>query len=318
MKKRAPPAHPDTLLPAGLDRKKIFILPTRHGMLFLLVLFAMLLGSINYNNNLGFLLVFLLGSMALVSIIHTWRNLLGLEVLAVSADPVFAGQTAVFSLHVRSGRYARRGVTFGLKKMPRVLENMAAGQTRRLELPSERPERGIHRPGRLIIATRYPLGLFRAWASLHTGAACIVYPRPMEGAFSASEAAVSADSGEEALHAGMDDFQGLKSYQPGDAIQHIAWKAVSRGQGVFTKEFGGDALRTLVFDYSGVPGGDAEEKLSRLAGMVIQAERMHTAYGLKLPGAYLAPDKGEKHRHACLKSLALFDASEGVVHEAAG
>ncbi|MFO7838732.1 MAG: DUF58 domain-containing protein [Desulfosalsimonadaceae bacterium] len=318
MKKTASAARHDTLLPAGLDRKKIFILPTRHGMLFLLVLLGMLLGSINYNNNLGFLLVFLLGSMALVSVIHTWRNLLGLEVLSVSADPVFAGQTAVFSLHVRSGRFARRAVTFGWKKMPRLLENMAAEQTRRLELPSARPERGIHRPGRLLVATRYPLGLFRAWSSLDTGAACIVYPWLLDGAFSGKEQALAADSGEDSVHAGVDDFQGLRSYQPGDAIRHIAWKALSRGQGVFTKEFGADALHTVVLDYSAMPGGDTEEKLSRLAGMVIKADLIHAAYGLKLPGAYLPPDKGEKHRHACLKALALFDAAKGAVHERAG
>ncbi len=315
MKAKKPPAAPYAPMPARLDRRRIFILPTRHGMLFLAVLFAMLVGSINYNNNLGFLLVFMLGGMVLVSIIHTWRNLLGLEILSVSAEPVFAGQNVVFSLHVRNGGFSRRAVSFGFEKKPGVLESMEPGMERRIEVSSSRPGRGIYRPGRLVVSTSYPLGLFRAWSKLGANASCIVYPAPAESRFSADAMHAPGDSENERIQSGADDFRGLKAYKPGDPIRHIAWKTLSRGQGVFTKEFGQDAADALLLDYYAVPGADTEEKLSRLADLIIKAEGINASYGLELPDKSLPPGRGERQKRSCLKALALFDTESGERNE---
>ena len=43
----------NTTIPVVLGLRNIYILPTSYGMLYLTVLGAMLIGSINYNNNLG-------------------------------------------------------------------------------------------------------------------------------------------------------------------------------------------------------------------------------------------------------------------------
>lgn len=309
MRRSAPP--PGEPLPVTLNRRRIYILPTGHGVVFIIVLFAMLLGSINYNNNLGFLLVFLLGSMMFVSIIHTFRNLFGLEIQAVTAEPVFAGQDAEFQALLRTGGRRRVGVSLGFEKQARLLETLAPGNDSRVPVPAGTPGRGLYSPGRLVVATRFPMGLFRAWAKLDTGASCLVYPRPAQGA--AAGLTGRADTGGGAAdtqQSGVDDFRGLKQYQPGDAIRHISWKTLSRGQGAYTKEFGADAVHTLLLDYSALAGADPEEKLSRLAGMVLAADRMNAVYELKLPGAHLPAGQGERHKHACLKALALFDARD--------
>lgn len=303
-----PPEQP---LPVRLNRRRIYILPTRHGAFFILVLFAMLLGSINYNNNLGFLLVFLLGAMMFVSIIHTFRNLFGLEIRSVTAEPVFAGQTADFHVFLGSSALLRKGVSFGFENQERVLETIAYGPGMRLDLPVMTPGRGMYAPGRLAIATRFPMGLFRAWSKLDVGASCLVYPRPSQDSLDLTEGVAAGDGDVDLTQSGVDDFKGLKPYQPGDAPRHIAWKALSRGRGVFTKEFGADAVRTLLLDYAAIPVEDAEARLSRLAAMVLAAERMNADYGLKLPGTNLPPDRGERHKHACLKALALFDPGPG-------
>ncbi|MFP4533877.1 MAG: DUF58 domain-containing protein [Desulfobacterales bacterium] len=310
MKKRFPPTQSDTSLPIRLNRRRIYILPTRHGVLFLLVLFGMLLGSINYNNNLGFLLVFLLGGMLLVSIIHTWRNLLGLKILSVSADPVFAGETAVFQVLARSDSLLRKAVTFGFKNAARAIANISPGAENVISVDAETGHRGWYAPGRLIIATRFPLGLFRAWANLNTGAKVVVYPRPIAGALDLIEDTAAGDDNKARQISGADDFKGLKPYQPGDAIQHIAWKTLSRGQGVFTKAFGSEERQSVMLDYAEIPSADTEYRLSRLTDMVRQASRQNLFYGLKLPGDYLPPDKGERHKHECLKRLALFEPNE--------
>ena len=54
---------------ARLRFRRIYILPTRQGMGFAAAVSVMLLGSINYDNALGYVLSFLLVSAALVSML---------------------------------------------------------------------------------------------------------------------------------------------------------------------------------------------------------------------------------------------------------
>jgi hypothetical protein len=49
-----------------------------------------------------------------------------------------------------------------------------------------------------------------------------------------------------------------------------------------------------------------EKKLSVLCGMVLKAHGMKLKYGISLPGRLIAPGEGERHKHACLRMLALF------------
>lgn len=296
-------------LPLAFNRHRIYILPTVHGLLFLVILFAMLLGSINYNNNLGFLLVFLLGSITLVSMIHTYRNLLGMEVLSVSVEPVFAGRTALFRCLVRSESGHRRAIGFVMEKNEPVIENISAQTDETVTVKFPTRYRGILRPGRLIVWTRYPLGLFRAWTVVLPDISCVVYPRPLAGSFQSSGGHDGDESDVNSIKGGTDDFFGLKPYQPGDPVGKISWKSFSRGLGVFIKEFAGNSGASVMLDYDALGDANREHKLSRLADMVLKAHNMNVEYGLLLPGRTIAPDKGERHRHACLKALALFDLS---------
>jgi uncharacterized protein (DUF58 family) len=304
--------HSEDALPVRLDRRTIYILPTRHGALFLAVLFAMLLGSINYNNNLGFLLVFLLGAMVLVSVIHTWRNLLGLTVVSAAAEPVFAGEAAEFAVEVSAGGISRQGVTYGFEGEERIAADIQENAQKPLPARVRPEERGIFAPGWMVFATRYPLGLFRAWSKVDTGAAVIVYPRPVAVAFEGDPAGGDAGmAGGETLVRGVDDFSGLSSYQPGDPIHRISWKALSRGQGVFTKQFHAENGRAVIFDYGKLSATDRETRLSQLAHLVQRAESMQIPYGLTLPGRHLPPATGESHRRACLQMLAMFPGESG-------
>ena len=63
-----------------LAQRRVYILPTRHGMVFAIVLLMMLLGAINYGLSLGFVLTFLLVAMAFNGMLYTFRNLVRLQV----------------------------------------------------------------------------------------------------------------------------------------------------------------------------------------------------------------------------------------------
>lgn len=301
-----------TALPVILDRRCVYIFPTRQGFVFILVLIAMLAGSINYNNNLGFLLVFLLGGTALVSMIHTYRNLLGLQALSVSAAPVFAGNAAVFHFFLQPGVHARKAIALSARKSKPAQTDLQSHAEKSIPVAVPTHERGILQPGSFTLSTVYPLGLFRAWTVFRLKSHCIVYPAPVDTPMVSRDEDIETDIEKSTLKparaAGGQDFSGLKPYAPGDTVRHIAWKALSRGQGVFTKDFGSAAKQSiLIFDFNQVAANDTEARLSRLCGMILQASRENLQYGLVLPGKTIPPGSGDTHRHLCLKTLAVFD-----------
>ena len=105
---------------------------------------------------------------------------------------------------------------------------------------------------------------------------------------------------------GNDDYLGLKEYQSGDSIKQIDWKAFAKGQGLYSKQYGGDTLTELWLNYEQTPGYHVEEKLSQLCRWVIDAEKSGLQYGFTIPGLKLEPDHGKSHYEKCLKALALF------------
>ncbi len=301
---------PPVSLPYQISRKCLYILPTAQGCLFIAVLTGMLLGSVNYNNNLGFLLTFLLGSMTFVSMLHTHRNLLGTEILSVRPLPVFAGEKAVFRMTVRGANAGRMTVRFSLPGGEEVCQDIPQDKHCLIEVSVPAEKRGLLKPGILTVSTRYPLGLFRTWTNLDLLLECPVYPAPLHGSFSLTggNSREQQDTGESA-GPGADDFEGLRNYQPGDPMQHISWKAYSKGQGLMSKTFVGQAGAPVFLDWAVLEEKNTERKLSRLCGMVLSADRLGLTYGLKLPGTGIEPGKGEGHKHNCLRELALFGIS---------
>jgi len=266
----------------------------------------MTLGSLNYNNNLGLLLAFLLGGMALASLLHTRKNLTGLQILSIAARPVFAGETAVYELQVCAEALPRRSILFSFLLSEATCLDMITGLPRRLSLRIPADQRGRHNPGPLRVETRYPLGLFRSIADISLDIHCLVYPKPVTGAVAAVQN--NAPSGSEGTKElpGIDDFKGLRPYLPGEPVEHIYWKAFARGQGLQIKQFVATAGTLIVLDWNSIEGVSAEYKLSRLCDAVLKAHRFNLFYGLNLPGKSILPDAGNMHRQNCLKALALF------------
>ena len=291
-----------------LNRKQFSVFPTQHGFLFLGILIAMLLGSINYNNNAGFILVFLLGGMALISIFHSFKNLVGMEVDFLSPVPVFAGQTAIFPVRVRPSEIGCRSVTFALG--PSSI-SVSIDRETILQMRLSALDRGYLQPNLLTVKSVYPFGLFTFCARLSVGVSCLVYPRPIPGPFKTAGGGYRPDGEEETARGGPDDFQGLIQYQPGHSINRISWKALSRGKGLFIKDFTAEDSPCVMLDFDALSGRGMEYSLSRLCDMILFAHRQQMEYGLRLPGFVRNPAWGDSHQHHCLKALAVFDSQMG-------
>ncbi len=299
----------DEQLPIVLTQRRIFIVPTRSGFLFAVVLCVMLIGAINYSLSLGHALVFLLAGLGLVTMVHTFRNLVGLRLVPGRAEPVFAGEIARFHMQLEnSHRQARRALDLRFGKHDSVSLDIAAGEQAVVAIPCPAPVRGHLDPGCITLSTRYPLGLFHAWSYPHPRVGCLVYPRPIETLLPAPVAV--AHAGQRHGDRGQEDFTGLRLRQPNDSPRRIAWKAVARdidSRPLLIKQFAGGAAEELWLDLALTPAASGlETQLSLLAGWVIAAERAQTRYGLRLPGRELAPDQGRAHRDACLEALARY------------
>jgi uncharacterized protein (DUF58 family) len=293
----------------NLHRGRIYILPTRLGLVFGAMLFAMLLGSLNYANNLGLALTFLLAALGLVTMHACHRNLEGLLAGGAGTEPPFAGEEAVFRLGLANPSRAPRvdievAASGGRVEVGSV---PAAGDARlRIAVPTRR--RGRIRLGRCEVATRFPMGLFRAWAVLHPDLDCLVFPRP-----AAEAPAPPAAPGPEGLRdprRGEDDFAGLKDYHPGDAPRRIAWKAHARGGELLVKEFAGAAAPALVLDLEATPPAGLETRLAVLARWIVDAHGRGEAFGLRLPGLEIEVGQGDAQRRRCLAALADFGGPE--------
>ncbi len=291
-----------------LGHRRVYIVPTRLGWIFAATLGILLVGSINYALQLGFALTFLLAGMGIVGMVHTTRNLARLAVSAGRAEPVFVGEAAQFrTLLDNRARYDRPAILVRHTGCgAQVVLDVAAGALVEAVLAVPAQKRGWMPLERVMLETRFPLGLFRAWSYVEPDARCLVYPRP-ESTPLPPPAAATAAGAARALALGNDDFSGLRTYQLSDSPRHVAWKAAARSDDMLTKQFSGAAGVELWLDWALLSGApDAEQRLSRLTGWVLAAEQARAAYGLRLPGLELALGRGDAHCNTCLQALALY------------
>jgi uncharacterized protein (DUF58 family) len=290
-----------------LTRRSIYIVPTRAGLALGATLGLMLAGSINYNLGLGYVLTFLLAGLGVVGMLHTWRNLAGLEVTPGRASPAFAGGQVTWRVRIANrSTLPRRSVGLWMEGAAPVHLDVPPRDEVAATLDLPVSKRGRIGAGRIRIATIYPLGLFRAWSYAALDMQTVVYPMP-----EASPPGLPASPGRPGTggrtRIGEDEFSGVRDYRSGDAPARIAWKAMARADTMLTKQFsGGEGGATIHLDLAAVPPElGLERALSRLAAWVTMAEDARMRYALSLPGRELPPDNGPGHRSRCLEALAV-------------
>ena len=294
-------------LPAVLRHRRIFVLPTRAGLAFGATLITMLLASMNYSLSLGYGLTFLLAGVGVVSMHHAFRNLIELRLRGVRMDAVHRGQTAVLTAVIEnSAARAREALELHSRDSEATRFALAPNSSVQVRIRIPAQHRGWLEPGRLVLETRYPLGLVRAWCVLTPAVRCLVYPAPESPPVAFPTPRLESARGHDGSQ-GRDDFAGLREYRPGDSPRHIAWKIAARNDtDLFTKQFrGGNDARTEL-DWDALPSDmDTEARLSRLTRWVIEAEAAGLPYGLRLPGNTLAVGNGREQRERALRALAL-------------
>ena len=293
-----------------LAHSRIYILPSKRGWAMVATLAIMLLTSLNYALSLGFGMTFLLAGLMGAALLHAFRNLAGIEVRPLAASETFAGGRIAFTLSISGGERLREAIEVHAPGAAIAVADVPAGAAVTVRVERAAPTRGRLALGRVTLTSVQPLGLWRAWSYVHFPLAGIVYPGPEPAAPPMPRGAHGQDMSAPGLGE-ESEFAGLRDYQPGDPPQRVAWKAVARGAGWYTKEFdGAGGGGPVPLDWAAMPRGlDVETRLSRLTAWVLAAERTARPFSLSIPGASLPVGQDREHRRTALTLLALF-ASE--------
>jgi uncharacterized protein (DUF58 family) len=295
---------PDSL-PVTLARRRLYILPTRSGIGFGVLLILMLVAGLNYANSIALFLTFLLTGFMLVTMHQCHGNLLGAQLTGATAEPTFAQRDGTLRLTFEnSAAAARYQIAAGVGDTPTLPADLPANGFGRVELPVAAPKRGIVQIDRLHLITTHPFGLFRAWTWVHAPIEMLVYPRP-HGPMT-MPVDYGSKPGERSLtNAGADEWLGLRPFRDGDSPRQVDWKAYARDAPLLVKEYSAAGAEQRIFDFSTLGNLGVEAQLEQLARWIVDAEFNGERYGLKLSNRFIKPDHGPEHRHQCLAALAV-------------
>jgi uncharacterized protein (DUF58 family) len=292
-----------------LTQRNVYILPTRPGFMLAATLLVLLVASINYQLNLGYLFTFLLAGSAAVGMHVSHATLRGLTMNLMPPDPQFAGTSATLTVVLTNERKSlRHGI--GLA----VLDETHPDHWAWTDVPAQgsatvqvafKPERrGLHPVPPLTAETRFPLGTFRVWTVWRPAAQVLVYPRPEPFPPPLPPGEPRAGGAQVARVQSTGEFEGVRAYRRGDPLKLVVWKKAAKTGELVSRDTLQAQRYELWLDYAGAGHADVEHRLSRLAAWVLQADKLGMDYGLRLPNQAIEPAAGEAHKRRCLEALA--------------
>jgi uncharacterized protein (DUF58 family) len=300
--------HGRDSLPISISRRRIYILPTRFGIMLAAILAAMLIAGLNYNSNLALAFAFLMASMALVTMHHCNRNLLRLSVDVTTEVDAFAGREAMFEFELRNASNVDRRDIEVRCLQAAGMGSVPAGESESIEVIATVSQRGVARVDQFELRTRYPFGWFYSWTYVQGPITIYVAPAPAGSRTLPSAGAKGTGTHSEAR--GDEDFSGLRAYEPGVPLKHMAWKVLARGGEAAVRSYSSLAAQPEWLEWSALDGMGLEARLSQLCLWVLESDSAQRPYGLRLPGKEIAPSGGAAHRFACLRALAAFGVGE--------
>jgi uncharacterized protein (DUF58 family) len=290
-------------LPLIINWRRIFILPTKPGLFFGFITFLMLVASLNFNNNMGLMMTFLLFGLAQVALYKVFLNLRNLTIDQVTAKPVFLGRKAIFKVFFSSNE-TRFDICLKNNSDNNCLLTLPIDEPRAIKYQIDTTKRGWLICGKVKVMSSYPFGLFYAWIWTNLDDKCLVYPTPEQNPPPLPRDNIS--EGNTTVIINGEDFHGLKPYQSGDSMRLIAWKRTAQTGDLISREFQHTLGEKLLLDFAKIYLSDTEMKLSRLTAWVILAYQQQQDFCLKLQTFNSGYGYSTDHYNKCLKALALF------------
>lgn len=299
-----------------LTHRNVYILPTPAGWCFAAMLGVDLIATINYQLNLGYLLIFLLVGIGVVSMQVTHRTLRGIQLHMRPPATGFAREPIALEVIVSAPARERHGLAIEFDGDGRAGRysaiahtDVAAGAQKTVTLTMVPTHRGWHSIPVIRVETRFPFGLFRAWTLWRPDVKVLAWPAPERPTAPWPRLAEASHGGNVRLPREGDEVEGVRPWQRGDSMRRIVWKKVARTGELVSRDTTAPIDRELWFDWQSTQGLDKEARLSRLSAWVNAASAQGLAHGVRLPGGAIEPSLGAAHRVRALNALASFDTA---------
>lgn len=308
LRKRIPTAASQTL-----NYNKVFILPTKFGLLWLIVAITLFLFGTNYQNNLIILLSFIMLSTFITNLIFNYQNMLGLTVTSSSPPQVFAGETLGIPILLSSlSPKWQLDMYFANNNM--VGYNRVTQSTVHINVPITETKRGVLKPGRLKIISRYPLGLSKTWTDIDLDIEHIVFAKPVKPDKNDQYHVQSDQTNKEQVSGlytkGTDEFSNLQEYRPGESLKQLAWKQFAQGKGKLTKRFHQPQSDVIWISLPTTATDEIEKHLQAMSYLVESHSKSQQIFGLQLAQNKIKPCTGNAHRIQCQQIIATYCAAE--------
>lgn len=292
-----------------IGRRELYMLPTRVGWYFGLVLIALFAIAVKYDNQAAFMMLFILASTGMVAMLYTHNNVIGLSIDSQPSKPVFLGETALFSVRVVNSSRSHRSAVWLVCDGFHKLLDIPPNQHRQVDLKLPTMHRGYLKCAPVTLTSQYPVGIFFCWTKrFHPEQHCLVYPQPLDLTHFPDN---SDNSGQrqpqEKAQAGAEDYNGMKPYQAGDRIRDVHWPSLAKTHKLVTIQHENQTSNRVNLSWFALPAHfDTEDKLSQLCYWVVCADRDNIKYQLEMPNHTVQFNSGLAHYHKCLSVLALW------------
>lgn len=289
------------------NRRQLYILPTRGGIMSGLMLLAMFGLAIRFQSQPAFLMTFLLAALGQVSALYTHRNVLGLKLSIFDPEPISAGQKANFRVFIENPTNQARHDLWLIPNINPQPIQIDAHSDAETVITVESKNRGWLNCPPFSVTSDFPMTLLYSWSrKIKPSRRCLVYPKPIGDQPIPTHLGINGDGGSSVSGAQGEHFHSVRPFQSGDSMQHIHWRATAKLQKPMTKQYERAVSNTLWLAWDALGLLETEARLSQLARWVIDATEQRLEFGLLLPDKQIEPDSGEHHMRNCLKALALY------------
>ena len=296
-----------------IGRRELYILPTRIGWYYLLILLALFAIAVKFDNQPAFMMLFILVAVGMVAMVYTHNNVIGLELNSQPSHSIFAGEPALFPVSVKNPSHSMRHAVWLICGGFHQLIHLKHDDTQKFELKLPSVHRGYLNCAPVNLSSQYPIGVFFCWTKRYISEQrCLVYPQPLslmplpsDGHHSGRQIAKAS------VQVGADDYAGMKNYQAGDRLRDIHWPSLAKTNKLVSIQFENQTSSSINLSWFAIPGHlDLEDKLSQLCFWVVEAERQGLRYQLEMPNHTIEFDNGLGHYHKCLSVLALWGIND--------
>ncbi len=300
VKRRHSPGNPQIV-----NTRNLYILPTGFGWAYGIVVFLLLIGAVNYQINMIFLMTFMLAIIGMVSACEAHGNILNLSYKLIEVEDAEEGAPAKIVLRIAANEKIRFGVGCRVGKESEIRLEKIPVEGLTFIVSLETQSRGFFHLPPIITTSVYPFGIFRVWSYAYFDEDYYVYPKPVNPGFWPEP---NRDRhGESKILTGDDELYDLKQVEdPWSEPKLIAWKIAARGLGWYLKKTHSYSDNYWLFSLNDSPSVDVETKLKHLSYWLQSAEANGLIYGLELTESATKFGRGKEHLQHCLRQLALY------------